>query len=157
MTETPERAPRTMDVQAIMNVIPHRFPILLVDRVLDFEPKEWIRAIKNISMSDAIFQGHFPNKPTFPGVYIIEALAQAGACLAMQSHDDLANKICYFMSIDGVKFRKPVVPGDQLVLEVKCVLFKPKTAKFRAEAFVDGQKVAEAEFTSMILDAPKGA
>ncbi len=157
MTETPERAPRIMEVQDIMNVIPHRYPILLVDRVLDFEPGQWIKAVKNISMSDAIFQGHFPNKPTFPGVYIIEALAQAGACLAMQSIEKADEKVCYFMSIDGVKFRKPVVPGDQLELRVQVLQFKPKTARFRGEAFVNGQKAAEAEFSSMIIDAPKGA
>jgi len=145
-----------MDVQEIMGVIPHRFPILLVDRVLDFEPQAWIRAVKNISMSDAIFQGHFPNKPTYPGVYIIESLAQAGATLAMQSIDGREDKVCYFMSIDGVKFRKPVVPGDQLILEVRVLQFKSRTARFRGEAYVEGQKVAEAEFSSMIIDAPKG-
>jgi beta-hydroxyacyl-ACP dehydratase FabZ len=152
MTETTERAPRTIDIQGIMELLPHRYPILLVDRVEDFEPKQWIRGIKNISYSDQIFQGHFPKRPVFPGVLIVEAMAQTGGCLIMQEFEDRSKKVIYFMAIDAVKFRKPVLPGDQLVMEVKVLSFKGRICKMRGEAFVNGQKVAEAEFMSMLQD-----
>lgn len=152
MTETTQRTPRTIDIHGIMDLLPHRFPILLVDRILDFEPGEWIRGIKNISMSDQIFQGHFPKRPVYPGVMIVEAMAQTGGCLVMQNFEDRDKKVIYFMSIDGVKFRRPVVPGDQLVFEAKILSNKGKICKLRGEAFVDGQKVAEAEFMCMLQD-----
>jgi beta-hydroxyacyl-ACP dehydratase FabZ len=147
-----EREPRTIDLQGIMDLLPHRYPILLVDRILDFEPKEWIRGLKNISFNEAVFQGHFPSRPVYPGVYIVEAMAQTGGCLLMREFEDRARKVIYFMGIDGVRFRKPVLPGDQLVMEVKVIQFKGRICKMRGEAFVDGQKVAEAEFMSMLMD-----
>ncbi len=147
-----ERTPRTIDIQGIMNLLPHRYPILLVDRVLDFEPKQWIRGLKNITQNELIFQGHFPKRPVFPGVMIIEAMAQTGGCLVMQEFENLDRKVIYFMAIDGVKFRKPVVPGDQLIMEVKVLSFKGRVCKLRGEAFVNGTKVAEAEFMSMLMD-----
>lgn len=152
MTETAERTPTPIDIQGIMELLPHRYPILLVDRVEDFEPKQWIRGIKNISYSDQIFQGHFPKRPVFPGVLIVEAMAQTGGCLIMQEFEDRSKKVIYFMAIDAVKFRKPVLPGDQLVMEVKVVSFKGRICKMRGEAFVNGAKVAEAEFMSMLQD-----
>ena len=151
-----EREPRTIDLQGIMDLLPHRYPLLLVDRILDFEPKTWIRGIKNISFNEQIFQGHFPSRPVFPGVYIVEAMAQTGGCLLMREFEDRARKVIYFMGIDKVKFRKPVVPGDQLVMEVKVLQFKSRICKMRGEAFVDGQKVAEAEFMSMLMDLAEG-
>jgi beta-hydroxyacyl-ACP dehydratase FabZ len=151
-----EREPRTIDLQGIMDLLPHRYPILLVDRILDYEPKAWIRGMKNISFNEAIFQGHFPNRPVFPGVYIVEAMAQTGGCLLMQEYEDRARKVIYFMGIDAVKFRKPVLPGDQLVMEVKVIQFKGRICKMRGEAFVGGQKVAEAEFMSMLMDLAEG-
>jgi beta-hydroxyacyl-ACP dehydratase FabZ len=151
-----EREPRTIDLQGIMDLLPHRYPILLVDRILDFEPKEWIRGLKNISFNEAVFQGHFPSRPVFPGVYIVEAMAQTGGCLLMREYEDRARKVIYFMGIDAVRFRKPVLPGDQLVMEVKVVQFKGRICKMRGEAFVDGQKVAEAEFMSMLMDLGEG-
>ena len=157
MTEQADRIPQTMDVQAVMAVLPHRYPILLVDRVLDFEKGQWIRGLKNISISDPIFQGHFPKQPVFPGVLIVEAMAQTGGCLIMQGIPDVESKVIYFMSIDGVKFRKPVVPGDQLVMELKVLTHRGRIAKLRGEAFVDGQRVAEAEFMSMLIDVNEGA
>ncbi len=152
MTETAERTPTPIDIQGIMELLPHRYPILLVDRVEDFEPKQWIRGVKNISYSDQIFQGHFPKRPVFPGVLIVEAMAQTGGCLIMQEFEDRSKKVIYFMAIDAVKFRKPVVPGDQLVMEVKVISFKGRICKMRGEAFVNGAKVAEAEFMSMLQD-----
>ncbi len=149
-------APKVIDVQGIMDLLPHRYPMLLVDRILDYETGQWIRGLKNISMSDMVFQGHFPKRPVFPGVLIVEAMAQTGGCLMMQQYEDPTKKVIYFMSIDGVKFRKPVVPGDQLIMEVKVLSLKPRICKMRGESFVNGQKVAEAEFTSMLMDLDEG-
>ncbi len=151
-----EREPRTIDLQGIMDLIPHRYPLLLVDRILDYEPKTWIRGLKNISFNEQVFQGHFPSRPVFPGVYIVEAMAQTGGCLLMQEFEDRASKVIYFMGIDNVKFRKPVQPGDQLVMEVKVLQIKGRICKMRGEAFVAGQKVAEAEFMSMLMDLGEG-
>lgn len=151
-----EREPRTIDLQGIMDLLPHRYPILLVDRILDYEPKQWIRGLKNISFNEEIFQGHFPSRPVFPGVYIVEAMAQTGGCLLLQEIEDRARKVIYFMGIDAVKFRKPVLPGDQLVMEVKVLQLKGRICKMRGEAFVEGQKVAEAEFMSMLMDLAEG-
>ncbi len=151
-----EREPRTIDLQGIMDLLPHRYPLLLVDRILDFEPKAWIRGLKNVSYNEEIFQGHFPSRPVFPGVYIVEAMAQTGGCLLLREFEDRARKVIYFMGIDKVKFRKPVQPGDQLVMEVKVLQFKGRICKMRGEAFVGGQKVAEAEFMSMLMDLTEG-
>lgn len=152
MSDSPERTPNVIDLQGIMALLPHRYPILLVDRILDFERGQWIKGLKNISYNEQIFQGHFPKRPVFPGVMIVEAMAQTGGCLVMQEFEDLASKVIYFMSIDSVKFRKPVVPGDQLVMEVRILSFKGRVCKLRGEAFVNGTKVAEAEFMSMLMD-----
>lgn len=152
----PEREPRTIDLQGIMDLLPHRYPLLLVDRILDFEPKEWIRGLKNVSFNEAVFQGHFPSRPVLPGVYIVEAMAQTGGCLLMGEYEDRARKVIYFMGIDAVKFRKPVLPGDQLIMEVKVMQLKGRICKMRGEAFVGGQKVAEAEFMSMLMDLAEG-
>ena len=151
-----EREPRTIDLQGIMDLIPHRYPLLLVDRILDYEPKTWIRGLKNISFNEQVFQGHFPSRPVFPGVYIVEAMAQTGGCLLMQEFEARASKVIYFMGIDAVKFRKPVQPGDQMVMEVKVLQIKGRICKMRGEAFVAGQKVAEAEFMSMLMDLGEG-
>jgi len=151
-----DRTPNTIDIQGIMDLLPHRYPILLVDRILDYERGQWIRGIKNISMGEQVFQGHFPKRPVFPGVLIVEAMAQTGGCLMMMDIEDRAKKVIFFMGIDAVKFRKPVVPGDQLVMEAKVIQLRGKIAKLRGEAFVNGQKVAEAEFMSMLMDAEEG-
>ena len=149
---TDARTPHTIDLQGIMGLLPHRYPMLLVDRILDYEPKEWIRGLKNISFNEEVFQGHFPKRPIFPGVLIVEAMAQTGGCLMMQEFEDRDKKVIYFMGIDAVKFRKPVLPGDQLEMEVKVISMKGRVCKMRGEAFVDGVKVAEAEFRSMLMD-----
>jgi len=153
MSETSTPSSKTIDILGIQKLLPHRYPILLVDRILDFDRGRWIKGIKNISMGEQVFQGHFPKQPVFPGVMIIEAMAQTAGCLVTLDIPNPEEKIMYFMSIDGVKFRKPVVPGDQLVLEVNILTFKRNIAKMRGEAFVDGVKVAEAEFMSMVVDA----
>jgi beta-hydroxyacyl-ACP dehydratase FabZ len=156
MPESIASSPRVIDIQGIMNLLPHRYPMLLVDRILDYEPGQWVRGLKNISMNEMVFQGHFPKRPVFPGVLIVEAMAQTGGCLLMQQYEDREKKVTYFMGIDGVKFRKPVLPGDQLIMEVKVLSQKPKICKMRGEAFVEGQKVAEAEFLIMLVDLAEG-
>ena len=153
---TDARTPHTIDLQGIMDLLPHRYPMLLVDRILDLEPREWIRGLKNISFNEEVFQGHFPKRPIFPGVLIVEAMAQTGGCLMMRELEDRDKKVIYFMGIDAVKFRKPVLPGDQLVMEVKVVSMKGRICKMRGEAFVEGVKVAEAEFMSMLMDLAEG-
>lgn len=152
MVDTTATDSKVIDIQGIMDLLPHRYPLLLVDRILDFEPRQWIRGMKNISMGEIFFLGHFPKRPIFPGVLIVEAMAQTGGCLLMQQFEDRDKKVIYFMGIDGVKFRKPVLPGDQLIMEVKVLNLKSRVCKMRGEAFVEGQKVAEAEFTSMLMD-----
>ena len=156
MSEIPPREPKSFDVLAIQDLLPHRYPILLVDRILDYEPGQWIKGLKNITIGEQIFLGHFPKNPVFPGVLIVEAMAQTGGCLLMREFEDRARKVIYFMGIDAVRFRKPVLPGDQMVMEVKVVQFKGRICKMRGEAFVDGQKVAEAEFMSMLMDLAEG-
>jgi len=156
MPESAERTPRTLDIQGIMDLLPHRYPILLVDRILDFEPGKWIRGVKNITITDPIFLGHFPQKAIFPGVLIVEAMAQTGGCLVLQDMPDRKNKLIYFMAIDKVKFRRPVVPGDQLVMHLEVMSHKGRICKLRGVAMVDGQKVAEAELMSMMVDVEKG-
>ena len=153
MTDNLAKPSNTIDILGIQKLLPHRYPILLVDRILDYEKGNWIKGIKNISMSEHVFQGHFPSQPVFPGVLIVEAMAQTAGCLVALDVPNPEEKIMYFMSIDGVKFRKPVVPGDQMVMEVKILTIKRNIAKMRGEAFVDGSKVAEAEFMSMVVDA----
>lgn len=155
MSESPSTSPKLIDVQGIMELLPHRYPILLVDRILDLEEGQWIRGLKNITIGEQIFLGHFPKQPVFPGVMIVEAMAQTGGCLVMQSITERHKKVMYFMAIDAVKFRKPVVPGDQLIMEVKVLQMRGKICKLRGEAFVDGQKVAEAEFMSTLVDLPE--
>ena len=156
MADSSERKPQTIDIMGIKDLLPHRYPILLVDRVLDFEVGSWIRGMKNVTVNEEVFLGHFPKRPVFPGVLIIEAMAQTGGCLVLQGYPDRDKKLMYFMSIDNVKFRKPVMPGDQLIMEIKVLSLKSKIAKLRGEAFVDGVKVAEAEFMSMTVDAEEG-
>jgi beta-hydroxyacyl-ACP dehydratase FabZ len=156
MSESAERTPRTMDIQGIMDLLPHRYPILLVDRILDYEPGKWIRGLKNISISDPIFLGHFPRRAVFPGVLIVEAMAQTGGCLMLQGEPEREKRLMYFMTIDKVKFRSPVVPGDQLILEAQIISYKGRVCKIKGVASVDGKKVAEAELMSMMVDVEKG-
>ena len=150
------RTPNPLTQEQIKALIPHRDPFLLVDKILDFEPGEWIRGYRKIQSSDPIFKGHFPGRAIYPGVLIVEAMAQVGGCLLMQEIDDPKNKVIYFMSLDAIKFRKPVNPGDELIMEVKVLSFRSRISKMRGEAFVGGIKVAEAEFVSMLQSLPDG-
>jgi 3-hydroxyacyl-[acyl-carrier-protein] dehydratase len=142
-----------IDINRIMKMIPHRYPILLVDRVLEFVPGESAVGLKNVTMNEPHFQGHFPSFPVMPGVLIVEAMAQTSAILVVQTlGPECEGKLVYFMSIDMAKFRKPVVPGDSLHIRVTKIQNRKTVWKFRGEATVDGQLVAEAEFSAMIVD-----
>jgi 3-hydroxyacyl-[acyl-carrier-protein] dehydratase len=138
----------TIEIMDIQKMIPHRYPFLLVDRILEVEPGARVSAIKNVTINEAFFQGHFPGKPIMPGVLIVEGMAQAGGVLVYKSGNTDDN-VVYFMSIDHVKFRKPVVPGDQLRFEVTLVKNKGKIWKFRGEARVGDDLVCEADFMAM--------
>ena len=146
-----------LDVIEIQKIIPHRFPFLLIDRVLEIKAGESIHAYKNVSVSEHIFQGHFPGHPIYPGVMIVEGLAQAGGVLAFKSmsedeQKDTENKVVYFMSIDKCKFRAPVVPGDKLEYKISVIKQRGNIWVLKGEAFVDGKLVTEAELKAMIVD-----
>jgi len=141
-----------VDIQKIMEYLPHRFPMLLVDRVIDFEAGRRIVAIKNVTINEPFFQGHYPGHPIMPGVLIVEAMAQASGLLLMDTIENPKDKVVYFMSLDNVKWRRPVTPGDQLVFELEVVQLRRNICRMRGEAFVRGQLVAEAEFMARIMD-----
>ena len=152
---TPDAAVGPLDVRRVMAALPHRYPMLLVDRVERIVPDQSITAIKAVSMNEGFFQGHFPGRPIMPGVLIVEALAQAAGVLAVESLG-LANsgKLVYFMAIEGAKFRNPVEPGCLLQLDVEFVQKRTSVCKFVGRASVEGKVVAEANFTAMIADPP---
>jgi beta-hydroxyacyl-ACP dehydratase FabZ len=141
------------DIQGIMEMLAHRYPFLLVDRVIKVIPDDKIIALKNVTISEPFFQGHFPGKPVMPGVLIIEAMAQAGGILAyLTAPPDKRNRLIYFMGMDKVRFRKMVFPGDQIILEAEILKFRTKVAKMSGTATVDDQLVAEAELMASFGD-----
>jgi len=134
------------DIREIMELLPHRYPFLLVDRIAELVPGEKIVGIKNVSINEPFFQGHFPGAPIMPGVLIVEAMAQTGGLLAIASTpEDQRGRLIYFMGIDKVRFRKPVIPGDQLVIEMTLIKHRARATKMGGFVTVDGKKVAEAE------------
>ena len=136
----------SIDIRKILSFLPHRYPFLLVDRVLECIPGQKIKALKNVTFNEPFFQGHFPETPIMPGVLIVEALAQAGGVLFMANREKRSERtLMYFMGLDKVKFRKPVVPGDQLILEVEIIKLRAKVIKLAGIAKVDDQVAAEAE------------
>lgn len=155
MKETKEKtgAGKEIDVIGIMKRIPHRYPMLLIDRVIDIVRAESCTGIKNVTVNEPFFQGHFPNHPIMPGVLIIEAMAQTAATLVVDSLDGVGadSHIVYFMTIENARFRKPVLPGDQLHIKVKKERQRGHVWKFRGEAFVDGVLCAEAAYTAMLV------
>jgi beta-hydroxyacyl-ACP dehydratase FabZ len=142
-----------LDVRAIMQIIPHRYPFLLVDRVLELEEGRRIVALKNVTFNEPFFQGHFPGNPIMPGVLVVEAMAQAGAVLLLHSRPESRGKVVYFAGIDKAKFRRPVVPGDSVRLQVEVLKLRSRTCLMRGEAYVGEQLVAEAEIFSSMGDA----
>ncbi|MDH4231913.1 MAG: 3-hydroxyacyl-ACP dehydratase FabZ [Nitrospirota bacterium] len=141
-----------MNITEIMQYLPHRYPFLLVDRIVDVQPGQSIVAIKNVTFNEPFFQGHFPGQPIMPGVLIVEAMAQAAGVLAFRSGMEGNGKAVYFMSIEKAKFRRPVVPGDQLRLEIKILQQRGTVWKFSGSATVDGKLASEADFTAMVTD-----
>jgi 3-hydroxyacyl-[acyl-carrier-protein] dehydratase len=140
-----------IDIKEIQKLLPHRYPFLLVDRILDIEPGVKVTGIKNVTINEEFFQGHFPGQPIMPGVLIIEAMAQVAGILAFRSGATIGKPV-YFMSIEKAKFRKPVVPGDQIKLEVSVIQHRGNVWKFSGHAIVDDKIAAEAEFTAMVAD-----
>lgn len=141
-----------LDSTAIQAILPHRYPFLLVDKIIELEPKVRIVGIKQVTANEQFFQGHFPGAPVMPGVLQIEALAQVGAILALREFEDRDKKIPYFTGIENCRFRRPVMPGDTLTLEVTALRIGTKVQKMKGIASVDGQVVAEAEIISVIAD-----
>jgi beta-hydroxyacyl-ACP dehydratase FabZ len=141
-----------MDIRKIMEMLPHRYPFLLVDRILEVQGTQKIVGLKNVTINEPFFQGHFPGHPIMPGVLIVEAMAQTGGLLLMEQVADRENKVVYFMALDNVKFRKPVLPGDQLRMEVEMLQFRGKVARMKGTALVDGQVVSQAEMTACVVD-----
>ena len=141
-----------MDIRAILRSIPHRYPFLLVDRILQMEPGRRVIALKNVSINEPFFQGHFPGAPVMPGVLIVEAMAQAGAVLLLHDMADREKKLVYFTGIDGARFRRAVLPGDQLRLTLDVLKLRSRTCKMKGTAEVDGELAAEAEILSALVD-----
>ena len=142
-----DRAPNTVDVEEIRSLIPHRYPMLLVDKVADYEPGKWLHGIKNVTINEPVFNGHFPGFAIFPGVMIVEALAQAAGVLGFKTEPDRVGKEIFLLaSVDKVRFKKPVVPGDTMHLHVEFIKERRGMWKYSGEAKVDGKVVCSAEF-----------
>ena len=141
-----------LDIEEIRRILPHRYPMLLVDRILELEPDR-IVGIKNVTANEPFFAGHFPDFPVMPGVLIVEAMAQVAGVLVLKEIPDRANKLVFLAGIDNAKFRRPVRPGDQLRFELTLVKLKNRICKMHGEAFVEGQLVAEADLLSAVVDA----
>ena len=148
---------KSMDIRKIVDCLPHRYPFLLVDRVLELAPGQRVVAIKNVTINEPFFIGHFPGAPVMPGVLIVEALAQAGAILLLHDMPDRASKLIYFTGIDKTRFRYPVTPGDQLVLTVDVINRRSRSCKMRGRAEVAGNLAVETEVLSALVDREPGA
>ena len=146
------RVPPIMGIQEILGVIPHRYPMLLVDRIVEMEAGKRVVGVKNVTVNEPFFQGHFPEHPIMPGVLIVEAMGQVGGMLLMGSFEKPQDKVVYFMAIDGVKFRRPVVPGDQIRFELEMLHFRGRNCRMRGVGYVDGQPAAEAEMMARVVD-----
>jgi 3-hydroxyacyl-[acyl-carrier-protein] dehydratase len=154
--QAPEKALDTADIARLTKLLPHRYPFLLVDRMFDMDRDESAVGLKNVTINEPFFQGHFPDFPVMPGVLIIEGLAQTAGALCVHSlGESYKPQLVYFMGIDRAKFRKPVVPGDQLFYHVKKIRSRGRAWRFAGDAKVNGQTVAEAEVSAMIVDTPE--
>jgi len=141
-----------MNIKDIQNLLPHRYPFLMVDRIVEIEPEKRAVGIKNVTINEPFFQGHFPGHPIMPGVMIMESMAQAGGVLLLEAVGNPKTKLVYFLSMDEVKFRKPVLPGDTLRLELNMIFFRRGICKMAGKALVGDALVAEAELTAKVLD-----
>ena len=141
----------TFNIQEIMDFLPHRYPFLLIDRVVEFEPAKRLVAIKNVTMNEPFFQGHFPGLPIMPGVLVIEAMAQAGAIIMMTEMPDRDTKLAVFTGIEKAKFRRQITPGDQLRIEVDVLAFRSRIGRMEAKAYVDGKVACQATLTCAVV------
>jgi beta-hydroxyacyl-ACP dehydratase FabZ len=141
-----------IDIREIQSILPHRYPFLLVDRIMEMEVGKRIVGYKNVTVNEAFFQGHFPEDPVMPGVLIIEAMAQVGGVLAFKSSPEIKRKIVYFVGIDKAKFRRPVLPGDRLMMEMEVLRIRQPYWKMKGMAFVEKNLVCEAELTAMVAE-----
>jgi 3-hydroxyacyl-[acyl-carrier-protein] dehydratase len=151
MSDQPTSPPQTMDIVQIMSILPHRYPFLLIDRVVEMERKTRIVALKNVTMNEPHFAGHFPDYPIMPGVLMVEAIAQAGGALLLTEFPDRADKLMVFTGIDSAKFRRPVVPGDQLRIEVTVLNWRSNACKMRGVATVEGKTACEATIMCALI------
>jgi beta-hydroxyacyl-ACP dehydratase FabZ len=142
------------DIQEILNVLPHRYPFLLVDRIVEYEEMSRIVGIKNVTMNEPFFQGHFPGAPIMPGVLILEAMAQVGGFLVFKTLPDRETKLVFFAGVESARFRKPVTPGDQLRIEMVINKIRGRVGKLSGKAYVDGQVVTEADITFSLVERP---
>ena len=140
-----------LDIGEIMEYLPHRYPFLLIDRVVEFEAAKRIVALKNVTINEPFFQGHFPGYPIMPGVLVVEAMAQAGCILLLSEATDRENKLVVFTGIERAKFRRPITPGDQLRIEVDVLSFRPRAGRMEGKAFVDGKLACEATLTCAVV------
>ena len=139
-------------IDEILKILPHRFPFLLVDRIIEYDGARHMVGLKNVTINEPFFQGHFPGHPIMPGVLIIEAMAQVGGMLLMEELQSREDKVVYFMALDNVKFRRPVLPGDQIRSEVEMIQLRGRTCRLKGVAYVEGQVVAEAEMLARVVD-----
>jgi 3-hydroxyacyl-[acyl-carrier-protein] dehydratase len=150
-TETPKAAPTMLDINEIQRILPHRYPFLLIDRVIDLTPRERIVAIKNVTINEPFFQGHFPNLPIMPGVLVVEAIAQAGGALLLTEVEDRDQKLMVFTGIERARFRRPIIPGDQVRIEVEVKSWRMNAVRMEGKAFVGDKRVAEATVTCQLI------
>jgi 3-hydroxyacyl-[acyl-carrier-protein] dehydratase len=141
----------TFDIQEMLGFLPHRYPFLLIDRIIEFEPTKRLVAIKNVTINEPFFQGHFPGYPIMPGVLVVESMAQAGGIIMMHELPDRAEKLVVFTGIERAKFRRPVTPGDQLRIEVAVLSFRTRAGRIEGKAFVDGKLACEATLTCQVV------
>jgi 3-hydroxyacyl-[acyl-carrier-protein] dehydratase len=155
MTDQPNPAPESIDIGGILKLLPHRYPLLLIDRVIEIVRAKRIVAIKNVTINEQFFVGHFPGYPIMPGVLIVEAMAQAGAALLFTEVTDRDDKLLVFTGIERARFRRPVTPGDQLRIEVDVLAFRGTAGRLQGKAYVDGKLACEAVVTCRLLQRPK--
>jgi 3-hydroxyacyl-[acyl-carrier-protein] dehydratase len=146
-----QKTSQVMDIGKIMEYLPHRYPFLLIDRVVEFDRAKRITAIKNVTINEPFFNGHFPGYPIMPGVLVVEAMAQAGCILLLSEVADRESKLVVFTGIERAKFRRPVTPGDQLRIEVEVLSFKPRAGRMEGKAFIDGKLACEATLTCAVV------
>ena len=145
----------SLDIRRILEILPHRYPLLLVDRIIEVEPGKRVVGIKNVTINEPFFHGHFPGNPVMPGVLVLEAMAQVGAVVWLAAQQDMTDKYVYFAGADKVRFRRPVVPGDQLRCELEVVRVRTRSCKVVGRATVDGELAASATLLSIMTDVPR--